>query len=179
MKPRFMTQEDQCDIHGTPSAIHSDSGLSRQNNVRLGCRRWSAEGLAILGEALHESSLREEELPVFHTHEAIQAIGLPGWIMAELGLPDLAPSPRFIGYPLRAEQSFATQMSVSSPEVLTERIESSEILAILGCPKARQQHPRLPLWMKPVAAVSGVRAIDLRGDDELLRLACLPGIDEM
>ena len=70
-------------------------------------------------------------------------------------------------------------MTVLTAEVLTERMQTAQVVAVLWRTKARDEHPCLLFRVEPVAAVSRVRSVRLHGNDKLLRLAGFPRINKM
>ena len=70
-------------------------------------------------------------------------------------------------------------MSVVAAEVLAEGIEAAQSEPVLRGAEARNEHPRVLVRMKPVARVDGALAIGLRRDEESLRRAGLPVVDQV
>ncbi len=92
----------------------------------------ACEPLIFGREVVRESALRQEELPLFHTHEPVQAVGFSSGIVGEFGLGQLNPVAIAGSYPLVVVQGFAQSISVSACKVLTKAIQSAQVLPLFG-----------------------------------------------
>ena len=94
---------------------HSKIALSlRQINDRRLARGGTVEGFAIFREALHEPAVAEEELSVFHAHEAVEARGFSGAVMAEAGFQQFCPLAVLRLNPLIAIAGLAKEVAVGA-----------------------------------------------------------------
>src|ERR1039458_9771295 len=124
--------------------------------------------------------MRQEELFVLDAHEAVQAIGLAGRIMAKAGGGEFQPLAIRSANPLVAVEGFAKQVAIRATEVLAEAVEAAQVAALLRRLPTRDEHPLLLVRLEIVAGKDGMGGINgLGGHEEPLLFARLPGIDQM
>ena len=136
---------------------------------------WPPKILSVLAQTRNKSSVRQEKLPVLHTHETVEAVRPARLIVAETRISDFKPLSLVSFDPLISEKRFALKMTVRTAEILAEAVQMSQPAAVFRRIPTGDQHPLIFVRAKIITRINRVRFVHgFRCHDESLFLAGLP-----